>query len=515
MNITEDFIIQFAGNSSTVSNGCSLAKGSFIELKTNAEADILFGSCTGSGKNPYQCSIDFIDSTKPVPRCNCPSRQLPCKHVIGLLFCKLQGKPFTNAAVPEDITEKRNKLAKKEEKKIEKEKAIIEGIETGTPIEEDPKKAAAKEKTKTRSALKKAQEQFAGITMAEKILHNIVLGGLHCIDQKNKELYESQVKELGNYDILGIQAALRALLRDAFDAQHGKEGEQDFTAAMVSLNFLYALLKKSNAYTGQKIAALTALSHGETAQKEADAFKEARLHSSIEEQMGYPWKLTELLEEGLFVRDAQLLQVGFNVNDDPIKKQFEDEGIWLSLSNGALYRTQNFRPYKVKQLKAEDSFFPVLTTPVLYLYPGDKNPRVRWDRGEQRETTPEDFAKAKDAGNANYAEVLKAVKKQLGSPLADKNPIYALKVSKVLLTKVELLSSAGEQKELLSIADESGVKIPLQPDGPGAPLLRHVSKAQYEGNTLVVRFAQDLKLDILFAQVIALITSESVLRFWY
>ena len=48
-----------------------------------ADETLLFGQCQGSGKEPYLCSCDFARPEQPTYRCNCPSRQFPCKHCWG------------------------------------------------------------------------------------------------------------------------------------------------------------------------------------------------------------------------------------------------------------------------------------------------------------------------------------------------------------------------------------------------------------------------------------------------
>jgi hypothetical protein len=44
---------------------------------------LLWGKCQGSGKAPYQVTVDL---TEPAFRCTCPSRKLPCKHGVALLL---------------------------------------------------------------------------------------------------------------------------------------------------------------------------------------------------------------------------------------------------------------------------------------------------------------------------------------------------------------------------------------------------------------------------------------------
>ncbi|GAB7002728.1 SWIM zinc finger family protein [Nocardioides sp. AN3] len=44
---------------------------------------LVWGKCQGSGKVPYQVSVDLAG---PAYRCSCPSRKHPCKHALALLL---------------------------------------------------------------------------------------------------------------------------------------------------------------------------------------------------------------------------------------------------------------------------------------------------------------------------------------------------------------------------------------------------------------------------------------------
>lgn len=50
---------------------------------------LLFGRCQGSGKTPYQVSIDVAG---PRYKCTCPSRKFPCKHSVALLYLWAEGR---------------------------------------------------------------------------------------------------------------------------------------------------------------------------------------------------------------------------------------------------------------------------------------------------------------------------------------------------------------------------------------------------------------------------------------
>ena len=47
-----------------------------------------WGLCQGSGSNPYHVAVD---TAGPAYTCSCPSRKIPCKHALGLLFLVADG----------------------------------------------------------------------------------------------------------------------------------------------------------------------------------------------------------------------------------------------------------------------------------------------------------------------------------------------------------------------------------------------------------------------------------------
>jgi hypothetical protein len=57
----------------------------------------VWGACRGSAKLPYQVACD---THGPAYRCTCPSRKVPCKHVIALLLLWAYGSPAVTAGDP-------------------------------------------------------------------------------------------------------------------------------------------------------------------------------------------------------------------------------------------------------------------------------------------------------------------------------------------------------------------------------------------------------------------------------
>jgi hypothetical protein len=50
---------------------------------TGASADLVWGRCAGSGRQPYETVVDV---SGPAYKCSCPSRKFPCKHALALLL---------------------------------------------------------------------------------------------------------------------------------------------------------------------------------------------------------------------------------------------------------------------------------------------------------------------------------------------------------------------------------------------------------------------------------------------
>ncbi|MXG89403.1 SWIM zinc finger family protein [Nocardioides flavescens] len=68
--------------------------------ETGSTETLVWGKCQGSGRTPYQVSIDL---SGPSYRCSCPSRKFPCKHALALLLRWVQGSgEITEVSAPVD-----------------------------------------------------------------------------------------------------------------------------------------------------------------------------------------------------------------------------------------------------------------------------------------------------------------------------------------------------------------------------------------------------------------------------
>ena len=487
MNITKEFISSVSQNEAALKNGADLVKKkNFKNLAVDKDKTYISGECLGSGKIPYACSVDFINENSPVFRCSCPSRQIPCKHVVGLLWAYMENHSFSISEIPADIISKREN----KEERAKKAKEKLEAAEKTEPANKEKSSAWLK------SAVKKIEAQLTGIEEAEKILLAIAQSGFGSMDAKSVAGYFAIVKQLDSYFIPGIQSEIYDLLGVVSDNISKKEKSDNFWhAAAEKLCRIYALTYKGREYLEKKKA---------TPDK-------PDTQSEIEELMGYAWKLEELLQLGLYESDAKLVQLCFHVRQEEDKKRFVDEGFYISLNSGNIYKTRNYRPFKAaKHIKEEDSVFLLLHIPKLYIYPSQSlNPRVRWDGGDFEAITPEICASIFAFAKGDYAEVIKSVKNQLKNLLLFPYPAVLLSFEKII--------KAGDGEYV--IYDAKNNAISLKKSGyfseSFAYLLDGIDDSKAKNCAMLAVFDNDIKSGELFAQPVALVTDEKIMRLLY
>ena len=92
----ETFVQTLVTDSGTMRDGEKLARSGAYS-GTGYDARSAWGLAKGSGKSPYQVSIDLNDTAT---KCSCPSRKFPCKHAVGLMLLLARGNVPTSAAPP-------------------------------------------------------------------------------------------------------------------------------------------------------------------------------------------------------------------------------------------------------------------------------------------------------------------------------------------------------------------------------------------------------------------------------
>lgn len=478
ISIDEGYVESAAPNTDAMKNGRALVvKGKFLALQLDADETILFGQCQGSGKVPYQCSCDFARSDQPTHRCSCPSRQFPCKHCIGLMFAYVLNKAsFKTADVPADLAEKREKLATRAEKKQEE---------------------AAKPRTVNKTALaKKIQAQLEGLDLLEKLTLDVTRIGIGNMNAKTAREIEEKAKQLGNAYLPGAQSALHRYTK-LFGGDDGvieakTAGEAIFSEALDQLSRLHSIVKQGRAYLQRRLD---------------DPELKPETETAIAAWLGHAWQLAELKTVGLVQNDVELLQLAFNSHDDVARQEYVDTGVWMNLNTGRIQVTQNFRPYKAaKYIKSDDSFFQIAQVKELCVYPGDANPRIRWEGMVSRPVEPRDLQRVREHAKPDFAAVVKEVKTNLKGPLADKQPIYALQFRRI--GQIEGVPVVEDAKgERLTMTDTGMAEEPAS-----CNLLQLVSPELHENQVLVVRFRHDLDRRKLQVKPLSIVTNTGVVR---
>ena len=480
MIISKDYLAAVAPNDTALHNGEDLVKkNSFSGLTASSDGTYIGGLCSGSGANPYNCSADFIDTASPAFRCSCPSRQIPCKHVLGLLFAFADGRHFGEGEIPKDILDKRMKT---EQRSLAKEKASNDAPPKDTPA-------------RRRAALKKIEAQLSGLEEAVKIIHNITQAGLGTLDARKAQTLRSLVKQLDSYYISGIQSELYELL-GMFG--HGGQGDEvPYHKCTNKIVRLHTIIARAQVYFEKK--------------KESPG--QMDIESEIEELVGYPWKLDELRQYNLFEKDARLLQLCFHVLREDDKARFVDEGFYISLNTGQLIRTHNYRPYKaLKHIREDDSVFQILHVPELFIYPGRSvNPRARWDAFTLEEPTPFAYEEIIRHARESIDEVVKEVKNQLKDLLLFEHPAVLVRCKTFKRLK-------GDADEYV-MEDGRGRLLTLRPNAycqdNFISMLDRLPPAAIFGCAMLLLFDNDVENGLLTAQPLAIITSQAVIRLIY
>ncbi|MDL4819503.1 SWIM zinc finger family protein [Actinomadura opuntiae] len=84
---------------------------------TGCDDEAVWGECQGSGKSVYRTCADLAG---PAFRCTCPSRKIPCKHVIGLLLLWSDGSVASGARpgwAAEWVEQRRERAERAQERK--------------------------------------------------------------------------------------------------------------------------------------------------------------------------------------------------------------------------------------------------------------------------------------------------------------------------------------------------------------------------------------------------------------
>lgn len=151
-----------------------------------------WGECRGSGKSVYRACVDL---TEPAFRCSCPSRKIPCKHVLGLLLLWAEGTVEAGArpAWAAEWTQERRERA---ERSARRRAAAGEGEGRGR----DPKTAERRE-----------QRVDDGLAELDRWLRDQVAHGLAQAEKAPYRLWDDAARRLVDAQAGGLAGQVRGL----------------------------------------------------------------------------------------------------------------------------------------------------------------------------------------------------------------------------------------------------------------------------------------------------------------
>lgn len=479
IEISEAYIQSLAHNAAAFNNGKKLAVGKkFVTTYQTEDETLIFGECKGSGKSGYNVSADFVKPDQPVYRCSCPSRQIPCKHAIGLLYqYHLDPISFVKAQVPEDVASKREKIEKKVQKK------------------NDPN---TKPKQVNVSAfVKKMEKQLEGIGLVDKWVGELIKTGLASVPVKEVKGYSTLIKQMGDYYLPHHQVALSQLVGLLLDAKKSEETAKNYySEAVRQLGVLHELNKRSSQLLQEHIAERKVVN-----KESAQAFCE----------MGYVFKVEELKLLGFYEENQELIQLAFNSYGDEYRYEYIDCGYFFNLQSGKLQATYNYRPFKaVSHMKADDSLFGVMKVSELYKYPGEHERRVKWNGAVMRQVEEKDYLTLYKYAKKDYKALLKEVKNTIKETLADKYPLVLIHYKELMRVGTGY-SVVDEQGERIFLEDRGGNSV--EPTTAQLPLLLK-EKDRIDG-LLFGMFHQNLEKGTLYIQPMSIVHGQEIIRLLY
>jgi SWIM zinc finger len=428
VHLTEQSVAEMAPNDSALVAGRGLVKkGALHKLAKNDDATLVFGLCKGSGKQPYEVSMDLATGgDRPTLRCSCPSRQFPCKHQIGLMLAFVaNGAAFPVQAPPAALLEKRAKNVERAEKKA------------AAPAE------AAPRKVDKAAAEKKTREQSEALDTLETFMVDLVGAGLGGLTAKSIKAVDTQAKRMADADMkkaAGTLQRLSALVSaegDDDDEEDGKKAARGLSAERQAqigalITQLWVTVRK-----GRK--ALEGKLEEGASQGEADA--------QVESILGRAWKLPELKEAGYWVEGRTLIELAHERSDDPVTEFQSASGYLLDLGDGSVVEEQTALPYQAIKFggKLRGSRLGVLEVKEAALYPGEVvNRRVRWDekadKVTERPRTRDDYAAVH--GHAKLLEpLIKVYRNQIKNPLHPGDAVVLLAVHRFGLAGETLVAA--------------------------------------------------------------------------
>ena len=410
MLLTTEQIDALAPDSASISAGRKLMTGDWKTLGGSNRA--LWGEIYGSGKSPYQTIVDLRSIAY---KCSCPSRKIPCKHALGLLYCAADQETAGDVE-PDWVVEWLDSRDEREKK----------ARETATK--------KAKSKTPSKASLKTAEKRMElvadGLEQLKTWLSDSIRVG---IDSLTPDSFTSVSKRMVDAKAPGVAAMLSSCAEIVGTTDDWRE----------------RLLSKLG-----KIALLIE-AYGRIDKASEDFVSELR------QSIGWTIPQADVLESGERVVD-QWVSVGqfFVVKGSNERVSAKRSWFWGVNSQRYALFLQFVANRQEEMVKNFPEGFARLETAARF-YPGVVKTRALWEPLDKLDAKPEQTPLPKDVAVSvpemfnRYAQALAAY------PWTQQTPVFLADV----IVRPPIDGKKGTQDAYWRVVDQSGRVLPAEIDG--------------------------------------------------
>lgn len=165
---------------------------------TGSTETLVWGKCQGSGRTPYQVSVDLAG---PAYRCTCPSRKFPCKHALALLLLWVRSDGAISEAA--EVADFAGAWAAERA-----DRSAAAAARAAAPPKEVDAEARTRRLEERRATMSAGVEEFA------RWLTDLTRGGLAAARRQPWTWWDATAARLVDAQLPGLADQLRAMAGD-------------------------------------------------------------------------------------------------------------------------------------------------------------------------------------------------------------------------------------------------------------------------------------------------------------
>jgi SWIM zinc finger len=231
VSLTRERIESLAPDQASLAAALKLVKpANWPVLAASAGASVLWGECQGSGATPYRVVVSPEDIGY---KCTCPSRKFPCKHVLAVLWLRVDRPDrFETASPPQWVEEwsarrrpggggprpGRPKPASNSDDGAPREVPSLDAALAAEPVpaQPDPKAAARAEAQRQRVKAERESAVLGGLDELDRWILDQLSQGLAGFAQRSQAAVRTLSTRLVDAKAGGLAARLDNLATELF-----------------------------------------------------------------------------------------------------------------------------------------------------------------------------------------------------------------------------------------------------------------------------------------------------------